>query len=676
MKLDDFFYKIISFFKGKKYNKKDYLIKNTDIPFFDIPYAAFLVIKKYGWVVFFYKAINYIRIFPEKTKNQCREAALSLKNEGLKVMLIRSKNFVLYGKGFLDKNLDNYTNRVTYDKWIQKNENWNIFEIKKEIDRLSYKPKISVITPVYNVDSRWLDKCIESVKNQFYENWELCLYDDASIKKETVECLKKWENTDLRIKIFYGEKNQHISGASNEALKMATGEFIALLDDDDELAPQALFEVVELLNKHPEADFIYSDEDKIEMDGTRNEPFFKPDWSLDFFLSMMYTCHLGVYRKKIIDQIGGFRKGYEGSQDYDLVLRFIDKINSKNIFHISKVLYHWRKILGSTSRQIGDKEYVSNNSKEALRDYLKRNNIIGSVEDGLSFGRFRVRRHIRNNPKVSIIIPFRDQSNFLKKCLTSILDKTDYDNYEILLVDNQSLEKETLEYLNSLKDNQKIKIIKYNAPFNFSAINNYAAKNADGEYILFLNNDTKIINTEWLSSMVEHIQRDEVGAVGAKLIYPNNTIQHAGVVLGIGIASHAFKHFPKEKEGLFSQLNVIKNYSAVTAACMIVKKKLFFDLEGFNEKDLSIAYNDVDLCLNIRERGLLIVYTPYARLYHFESLTRGNDEELKYSNPKKYTRVLVEREYMTRKWKKYIDNDPHYNPNLTRKSEDFRLRCD
>lgn len=564
-----------------------------------------------------------------------------------------------------------------YQAWIRKNESYNEQLIRKEIENFKYKPKISIITPVYNVDPKWLNKCINSVLNQYYDNWEFCLYDDASTNKKTINCLKRWENADPRIKIVYGETNQHISGASNEALKMATGEFVALLDNDDELPPNAFYENVKLLNEHPEADMIYSDEDKITTKGRRMGPFFKPDWSLDLFLSMMYTSHLGLYRKSIIDEIGGFRRGYEGSQDYDLVLRFIEKTTPQKIFHIPKVLYHRRMIPGSAAEPIDAKDYAHVSAKKALSDYLKRNNIEGTIEDGLFTGSYRVKRAIVGSPKVSIVIPFKDQAEVLRTCVNSILEKTDYKNYEIILVSNQSNEQETLEYLDRLKINPIFTILQYDKPFNFSAINNYATSKASGEYLLFLNNDTEVINSEWLSSMLEHAQRDEVGVVGVKLLYPNDTVQHAGVVMGLGgVAGHAFKYFPISDKGYFGQLGVVRNYSAVTAACVLTKTGLFNKVGGFNENDLKVAYNDVDLCLRILEQGYLIVYTPYAQLYHYESLTRGYDEEFKAKNPDEYKRFLAEQDFMYSNWSKYIEHDPYYSPNLTRVREDFSIRSE
>jgi GT2 family glycosyltransferase len=320
------------------------------------------------------------------------------------------------------------------------------------------------------------------------------------------------------------------------------------------------------------------------------------------------------------------------------------------------------------------KNYTVDNSIKVLRDYLKRNKIEGEVTEGLSPGRFRVRREIIGNPRVSIIIPFRDQVKILKRCVGSILRKTDYKNYEIVLANNQSQEKETLEYLEILKNDPACRVMNYDKPFNFSAINNYAVNWCGNEYVLFLNNDTEVIEPGWLSAMLEHIQREEVGAVGAKLLYPSGRIQHAGVVLGLGIAGHAFKHLPGENEGYMSQANIIRNCSAVTAACLLTKKSIFNEVGGFDERNFTVAYNDVDLCLRIREKGFLVIYTPYAKLYHHESLSRGDDEEVRKKNIKKYERVVAERKKMFKKWKKWILNDPYYNPNLTRIREDFSLK--
>ncbi len=564
-----------------------------------------------------------------------------------------------------------------YRKFLELKEQFDSKSALKKIKNFSYQPKISILVPVFNVSAKWLNLCIESVLNQVYFNWELCLWDDASSKKETLECLKNWQaKNDRRIKIGFGSKNQHISGASNKALKMATGEFVVLLDNDDEIAPDALFECVKALNSDKNLDFIYSDEDKIDAKGRRVSPFFKPDWSPDLFFSMNYTCHLSCFRKQIVDEIGGFRLGYEGSQDYDLTLRIIEKISSERIHHIPKVLYHWRELETSTASSPDSKNYTLEASIKALQDYLRRNNIEGEVIEGLTPGRFYIKRKIVEPKKVSIIIPFRDQPAMLKKCVTSVLAKTEYSDYEIILVDNQSQEERTKKYLARLAQNGKIKILNYDQPFNFSAINNFAVENCDGDYILLLNNDTEVIVKDWLNAMVREIQRPEVGVVGAKLLYPNKTVQHAGVVLGMGIAGHAFKYLPDANEGYRSQAKILRNYSAVTGACLMTKKKLYREVGGLDEQNLKIAYNDVDFCLKIRKKGFLVVYTPYAKLYHYESLSRGDDESIKKEDPEKLKRIVSERKFMAEKWQDWIDNDPYYNPNLTRRKEDFSLRTE
>ncbi len=619
----------------------------------------------------FWKLRNaYVRFGPRRAGNVWRRGITVLRRDGLPLFLRKAWYFIYFEKKIPQQYPE-------YQKWIKHNERITAKEAKAEIQKFKYKPKISIIVPVYNIDPKWLNRCIESVKNQYYQNWELCLHDDASTKTETVNCLKSWQKVnDSRIKISFGKKNQHISGASNEALKLATGEFIALIDNDDEIAPFALYENVKLLNEHKDADFIYSDEDKMNGHGKRWEPFFKPDWSPELLLSQMYTCHLGLYRKSIVDKIGGFRKGYEGAQDYDLVLRFVERTKPEKIFHIPKVLYHWRAIEGSTARLASDKDYAAEAAQKALRDYLKRNGLAGEVMDGPVPGFHRVRLDVKGFPMVSIIIPFRDKVEALQKCVRSILAKTDYDNYEIILVDNQSREKVTKDYLKEISANSKVRVLSYDKPFCFSSINNYAVNKSRGEYVLLLNNDIEVITGEWLRAMLEQAQKEGVGAVGAKLLYPDGRIQHAGIILGTGIAGHAFKGFQDGEPHYFKHAEVIKNYSGATGACLMVKKSIYKDLGGLNDKALKIAYNDVDFCLRLLQAGYRNVFTPYAKLYHFESYSRGNDEEFKKTNPKEYERVLAEREYMYQNWPELIKNDPYYSPNLTRKHENFGINTD
>ncbi|MBE0428408.1 MAG: glycosyltransferase family 2 protein [Thermoleophilia bacterium] len=601
----------------------------------------------------------------QKFRKRCRES-------GLLESIRHSVNFV--GKNMASPGeamsaiLAEERNLELYQQWIATNESLDPEKIQAEIENFAYKPKISVIVPVYNVKLKLLNECIRSVTSQYYDNWELCIYDDASTESNTKKCLRKWSSYgDERIKVRFGRSNMHISGASNEALKMATGEFVALLDNDDVLAKHALFESVKLLNEREEADFIYSDEDKLDLKGRRCNPFFKPDWSIDLFLSAMYTCHLGIFRKAVIDRIGGFRKGYEGSQDYDLVLRVIKEVDERNILHIPKILYHWRMLETSTALNSPAKMYAYEAAVAALNDYLRRNGIAGEAVHDSSLGFYRIKYRIKGNPLVSIIIPFKDKPGILKKCLESILQKTGYGNYEILLVNNQSRKRETLEYLEEIKNNGKTRILAYDHEFNFSSINNHAARKANGDYLIFLNNDTEVIDGNWLENMLQHAQRKEVGAVGALLLYPDDTIQHAGIVVGLGgTAGHVHHGISVEDPEYAGVMRVARNYSAVTGACLMVKKDLFFRVNGFDEKDFSIAFNDVDLCLKLRELGYLIVYTPYAKLYHHESVSRGYDMEMAESNPERYEKFTEEQNRLREKWAHVIMHDPYYNPNLPR----------
>lgn len=582
---------------------------------------------------------------------------------------------IIFNSSFIRKHYRSGLNHSDkeYQIWLDRHylSGYELLKQKKSQKNLKYRPKISIITPVYNVDKIWLEKCINSVLKQTYDNWELCLADDCSTKTHVKEVLNKFKNKDKRIKVIFRDKNGNISEASNSALSLATGEFIGLLDNDDELAPNALYETVKVLNTNPKIDFIYSDEDKINSLNYFVEPFFKPDWSPDYFLSAMYTCHFGVYRKKIVDLIGGFKKGYEGSQDYDFVLRFIEKIPEKNIFHIDNILYHWRKIIGSTALKSAlksdQKTHSVSNAKKALSDYLKRNNIQAEVLDGLKIDTYRIKREILDNPKVTIIIPLKDQSVITKRCVESILEKTSYENYELLLINNQSKEVETTQFLNYLTHFKRIRVVNYQKPFNYSAINNFAVSKCSSEYVLFLNNDTEVISKNWLEAFLEHIQRPEVAAVGALLLYPNDLIQHAGVIIGLGgVAGHAFSRLPIKQDIYFHFPSVIKNYSAVTAACMIFKKNLFLELGGFDEKNFPIAFNDIDLCLKAIKKGYKIIYTPYAKLYHYESLSRGYDDNIKNKKSSKYKRIMRERLYFKKKWKDMLKRDPNYNHNLSK----------
>ena len=554
-----------------------------------------------------------------------------------------------------------------YAKWIQRNEPdlQGLAFQKINEQKFEYRPLISILVPVYNTDKALLKKMIDSVLAQTYSNWELCLVDGGSVKEHVQGLLNKFSRKNPRIKVKFLNSNFGISANSNEALKMAEGEFVALLDHDDELSPDALYENVALLNRQPDADMIYSDEDKLNLEEIRCDPYFKPDWSPDFFCSSMYTCHLGVYRTSLIKQIGGFREELDGAQDWDLVLRLTEQTDK--IYHIPKVLYHWRQTETSTALSLDTKDYAKTAQIKAVSEHFKRLNIAAEITEGLAGNLLRVKRTLSAQPKVSIIIPTRDKSELLKTCIDSIQNNSSYRNYEILIVNNNSAEPETLKYFKKLAKGKNTRVVDYDGHFNFAAINNFAATKANGDLLLFLNNDTEVISSEWLEAMIEHAVRPEVGAVGARLLYSNSSVQHAGVIIGIGgVAGHSHKYLPNDHPGYFSRAKAIQNLSAVTAACMMVKKNLFNELGGFNEDHLAVAFNDIDLCLRIRQKELLIIYTPYAELYHHESISRGLDFE-----PEKAKRFQCEVEYMLNYWKETLLHDPYYSPNLTMEKEDF-----
>ena len=539
----------------------------------------------------------------------------------------------------------------------------DVRRLREEARNFSYRPLISVVMPVYEPEEEWLRWALDSVLGQVYPRWELCVCDDASTGEHVGRVLGLYGSLDERIKVRRLEQNRGISEASNAALSMASGEFFALLDHDDELPAEALFEVAKLLQEHPESDLIYSDVDKLDGDGNRSGPNFKPGWSPDLLLSSNYISHLGVFRKSIVDEIGGFRSEFDGCQDYDLTLRFTERTD--RIFHIPKVLYHWRMVEGSVALSSSNKDYIREGAHRALAEALERRGLRGTVEDGLMPNRFRVRLEIAGEPLVSIIVPTRDNLSKLETCIESIERRTTYPNYEVLIVDNGSADPETVEYLASTRHT----VIPFEGEFNFSEINNLAAGRAAGEYLLFLNDDTEVISGGWLRAMLEPAQRAEVGAVGARLLYPDGRIQHAGILTGAGhpwvppVATHSHQHHPASSPGYAGAVSVIRNYSAVTAACMLVRRSTFEEVGGFDEA-LRVAYNDVDLCLRLRERGYLVVYTPHASLYHHESASRGHGSS------------TGEALLMRRRWGETLDNDPYYNPNFSTGNGDFDLRAD
>lgn len=561
---------------------------------------------------------------------------------------------------------------TAYERWRKQNEPrpTDYRRMRETVTLLAYKPLISVIVPVYNTPELFLREALDSVLNQIYPHWELCIADDASPDPHVREILEEYAAKDQRIKVVFRAENGHIAHSSNSALEQATGEFVALLDHDDALRPEALYEVAFFLNQHPEADMIYSDEDKLDVAGNRCDPFFKPEWCPDSFLTRMYTCHLGVYRRALVEQIGGFRAGYEGSQDYDLVLRLTEATD--RIFHIPKVLYHWRVHESSTASSSDAKLYAYEAAKKALSEALERRGELGTVEDVPDYlGFYYVRYKITKPGKVSIIIPTRDLGETVDQCLASIFTKSSYPDYEVILIDNGSVEPYTQQVIDywRTQEPQRFQCYRYDIPFNFSKINNYGAACATGDYLLFLNNDTEVITSDWLEAMVEQAQRPSIGAVGALLLFPDDRVQHAGVVVGIGpFAGHAFVHSPLSSPGYFGQLLSTTNYSAVTGACLMCRREVFEAVGGFEEK-LAVALNDIDLCLKMREQGYYNIYTPHAMLYHYESKSRGYED-----SPEKQERYERESEYARQKWSQVFQHDPCYSPNLTRACCDYGIR--
>lgn len=570
----------------------------------------------------------------------------------------------------IDSEIPN-SDHLQYQKWLQANypRQSDLRKIAKANKELAYQPLISIIVPVYNPEEDFLRQAIESVIEQVYPNWELCLADDRSSKPHVKSVLEEYADRDRRIKVTYRQENGHICRASNSALEIATGEYVALLDHDDLLPPHALARVAELLNEHPEADFVYSDEDKVDEQNIHKDPFFKPDWCPDSFLARMYTCHLGVYRRSLVEEVGNFRTGFEGSQDYDLVLRITEKTDK--ILHIPDVLYHWRIHAQSTAGRANAKPYATNAAQKALNEALQRREEPGKVAAKSNFpGVYTIRYQIKEPKLVSIIIPTKDLADTLDVCLKSIFTKTTYQNYEVIVIDNGSTEAKTARCLELWQQQQpeKFSCYAYDVPFNYSQINNYGVSKAKGDYLLFLNNDTEVITEDWLEAMVEQAQRPSIGAVGSLLLYPDDTIQHAGVVLGIGgVAGHSHKHLHVSQSGYISQAVSTNNYSAVTGACLMCRQEVFESVGGFEER-LAIAFNDVDLCLKIIARGYRNIYLPHVKLYHYESKSRG------YENTRaKQARFAGEVNYMRQKWGYLCDRDPCYNPNLTKKHEDYSL---
>ena len=599
----------------------------------------------------------------KKAIRLCRREGLAGIRRCFKIIATWGQIIPTLGSGECDRN--------DYAEWIRRYDTLTDetrATMRARIDDFPHTPLISVVMPTYNPKPEWLTEAIESVRMQIYPHWELCIADDASTDKAIRLILERYASEDSRIKVVFREQNGHISAASNSALELATGGWVALLDHDDLLGEHALFWVADAIQQNPDARVIYSDEDKIYEGGRRFDPYFKCDWNVDLFYSHNLITHLGVYRLDLLKAIGGFRVGLEGAQDYDLALRCIERIEPKQIHHIPRVLYHWRTHAESTAESAGAKPYAVLAGERALNEHFQRQRLNARAEF-IGYG-YRLRYALPDSPPmVTLIIPSRNGLQLIRRCVESIREKTTYPNYEILIVDNGSDDPATLQYFKALQSKAKVRVVRDDRPFNYSALNNAAVKLAQGEVLGLLNNDLEVISPEWLSEMASFALQPGVGAVGARLWYPDKALQHGGVILGVGgIASHSHKNLPRHQYGYFSRASLIQSLSAVTAACLVIRKAIYEEVGGLNETDLAVAFNDIDFCLCVREAGYRNVWTPYAELYHYESATRGYED-----TPEKQARLAKEGQYMKQRWGDLLLNDPAYSPNLTLNHEDFSL---
>jgi GT2 family glycosyltransferase len=557
---------------------------------------------------------------------------------------------------------------LQYRRWIARHEPNAARLAQQRKASSARRPLVSIVVPVYNTPADFLDQMVRSILEQTYSHWELCIADGGSTSTWIRPTLERWAAADPRLRVAFLGTNRGISGNTNAALALASGEFVAFLDHDDLLAPFALFEVVQAMNANPDADFFYSDEDKLDESGRRVDPCFKPDWSPDVLRSHNYICHLLTLRRDLVERIGGLREGFDGAQDYDLVLRASEC--ARRIVHIPRVLYHWRMHTQSTASTTDSKRYLVEAGRRALTEHLERTQTSAAVTEGHIPGMYRVLYRLPRQPLVSVLIPNRDSVEMLTRCLDSIT-RSSYAHYEIIVLENQSEHRETLSYYRRLEQERRARIIPWDKPFNYAAVNNFGAAHARGDVLLFLNNDIEAINSDWLERLVTHAMRPEVGAVGAKLYYADDSIQHAGIVVGMGgIAGHVHLRFPREADGYLQRLRIPHNCSAVTGACLMCRRDVFERTGGFDES-LVLAFNDVDLCLQIQALGYRVLWTPEAELYHFESKTRGYED-----TPEKLARFQCEYRRFAAKWGQWLaSGDPFFNSNFRRDRSDYALRA-
>ncbi len=595
-----------------------------------------------------------------KAKNVINKTIMNTKNYGLKSTWLKIKIRFRTKAAFATAN---------YNTWIKKR-----MPDKKELARqrdmkFEYSPLFSILVPLYETDEYFLDELIKSVKNQTYKNWELCFSDGSKDSERLRKIIENYSKADKRIKYTDDKKGPlGISDNTNQAYEIATGEYIVLGDHDDLFTPDALYECVKVLN-NKKVDVIYTDEDKTDEKGKKFfGANFKPDFNIDLLRSCNYICHMFVASKKLVDEIGTFNSEYDGAQDYDFILRCVEKANE--VYHIPKVLYRWRAHSNSTSERPDSKLYAFEAGRRAIEAHYKRLGIEAIVENGDHLGQYKTTYKIKGNPLISIVIPNKDHVEDLKKCMDSIDEKSDYKNYEYIIVENNSEEDITFEFYKQLEKRDNVNVLYWDKEFNYSAINNFGVKEAKGEYILLLNNDVEVINGDWLSQMLGYCQREEVGIVGARLYYEDDTIQHAGVVIGFGgIAGHTFVTLDEDSDLYQSRTKVACDYSAVTAACLMTKKKIYEEVGGLEEA-FKVAFNDIDFCLKVRATGKLVVYNANAKLHHYESKSRGAEDTFE-----KKERFNSEIKLFRSRWPEILENgDPYYNVNLTLDKADFSIR--
>lgn len=582
------------------------------------------------------------------------------KENGLKALIVKSKH-----------KLQGIDNDYDYGEWYQLTRPTDQELESQRQTRFEYEPKFSIVIPVYKTPERYLKELLESIRSQTYGNWEVCIADGSPKKESTERILRRFAEQDDRFKYVVLGENKKIAGNTNAAMEMARGDFLVLADHDDTLTENALYECARTINENPGCDVVYSDEDKLDMDGQALfDPHFKPDFNPDLLTSVNYICHLFVADRDLVQEVGGLDPEFDGAQDYDFIFRCTEK--AKKICHIPKVLYHWRCHMNSTASNPESKLYAFEAGARAIKAHFNRIGVpVEKVEKGVDFGIYHVTFKRAEDPLVSVIIPNKDHRADLELCLSSLFEKGGYENLEIIVVENNSTEPETFQYYEKLqKERKNVKVVTWEKGFNFSAINNFGVTFAHGEYLLFLNNDVEVIGPDLIGEMLGYAMREDVGAVGARLLYQDDTIQHAGVVIGFGgIAGHTFIGLHRAENSYFHRAMCAQDYSAVTAACMMSKRSLFDRVGGFRE-ELAVAFNDIDYCLKIRALGKKVVYNPYALLYHYESKSRGLED-----TPDKVERFNREVARFIGYWpEEVIGGDPYYNPNLTLRKSNFALR--